>query len=218
MVRRAADDRRSGLKPAFRRAPIRDDAENLVRGDLARQGGARNMGERDQRVVDRVGLQVDEPRLERPVLLDRALAGEAPVDVVVRAEDRADASEDLGFVALDPSELAGDELLIDAVAGLGEKGLLVDLGPKLVDLGAAARVALLNARPQQAPGGVEQHDRRQHAGRRRRRRHPPAEAPLERMSSRTISPTFAHHCSGSSSAQPTWSERKATGREARASV
>ena len=74
MVRRAADDRRSGLKPAFRRAPIRDDAENLVRGDLARQGGARNMGERDQRVVDRVGLQVDEPGFERPVLLDRALS------------------------------------------------------------------------------------------------------------------------------------------------
>ena len=45
-----------------------------------------------------------------------------------------------------------------------------------------------------------------------------AETPLARKSSRTISPTLLHHCSGSSSAQPTWSERSATGREARASV
>ena len=30
MVRRAADDPRSGLESAFRRAPIRDDAENVV--------------------------------------------------------------------------------------------------------------------------------------------------------------------------------------------
>ncbi len=164
VVRRAADDRRSGLKSAFRRAPIRDDAENLVRGDLAWQCGAGNMGERDQRVLDRVGLEVDETGFERPVLLDCALAGEAPVDVVVGAEHGGDAGEDRGFVALDPSELGGDELLIDSIARLGEEGLLVDLGPKLGDFGAAARVALLNARTQEAPGGIEQHDGRQHSG------------------------------------------------------
>ena len=135
-----------------------------MRGDLAWQGGARNMGERDQRVVDRVGLQVDEPCFQRPVLLDRALSREAPVDVVVGAEHGGDAGEDFGFVALDPPELGGDELLIDSVAGLGEKGVLVDLGPKLGDFGAATRVALLNARTQQAPGGIEQDHGRQHAG------------------------------------------------------
>ena len=46
--------------------------------------------------------------------------------------------------------LRRDELLIDAVSGLGEKGLLVDPGaaprPR-----AAPRVALLDARPQQSP-------------------------------------------------------------------
>ena len=73
-------------------------------------------------------------------------------------------AEDLGLVPLDPSELGSDELLIDAVAGLGEKGLFVDLGPELGDFGAAARVALLNAGAEQAPVGVEKHDRRQHAG------------------------------------------------------
>ena len=112
----------------------------------------------------RVRREVDETGFERPVLLDGALAGEAPVDVVVGAEHGGDAGEDLGLVALDPAKLGGDELLIDSIAGLGEKRLLVDLGAKLGDFGAAARVALLDARPQQAPGRVEQHHRRQHAG------------------------------------------------------
>ena len=65
---------------------------------------------------------------------------------------------------LDPSQLGGDELLIDPVAGLGEKRLLVDLGAQLLDLRAAARVALLDAGPQQAPGIVEKDDGGQHAG------------------------------------------------------
>src|SRR5271165_7325298 len=107
------------------------------------------MSKRDKRVVDRVRLQVYEPRLQRPILLDRALAGQPPVDIVVGAEHRADLEEDLRFVPLDPSELAGDELLIDAIARLGQKGPLVDLGAKLVDLSAATRVALLDARTQQ---------------------------------------------------------------------
>ncbi len=122
------------------------------------------MGEGDESVVDRAGLQVDEAGFQRPVLLDRALAREAPADIVVRAEDGRDAGEHLRFVTLDPSEPGGDELLIDAVASLGEKGGFVDLGAKLVDFGAAAPVALLNARAQQPPGKVQKHHRRQHAG------------------------------------------------------
>ena len=104
-----------------------------MRGDLARQRAARDMRQRDQRIVDRVRREVDEASLQRPVLLDGALAREAPVDIVVRAEHGGDAREDFGLVPLDPSKLGGDELLIDAIAGLGEKGLLVDLGAKLVD-------------------------------------------------------------------------------------
>ena len=131
-----------------------------MRGSAA----ARDMRQRDQRIVDRVRREVDEPSLERPVLLDGALAREAPVDIVVGAEHGGDAREDFGLVPLDPSQLRGDELLIDPVAGLGEKGLLVDLGAKLLDFRAAARVALLDAGPQQAPGGIEQDDGGQHAG------------------------------------------------------
>ena len=123
-----------------------------MRGDLARQRAPRDMRKRDQRIVDRVRREVDEPSLERPVLLDGALACEAPVDIVVRAEHGADAREDFGLMPLDPSELRRDKLLIDSVAGLGEKGLLVDLGAELLDFSAAARVALLDAGPEQAPG------------------------------------------------------------------
>ncbi len=60
---------------------------------------------------------IDEARLERPVLLDAAHAGEPPVDVVVRAEDRRDAREHRRLVPLDPAQLGRDELLVDAVAG-----------------------------------------------------------------------------------------------------
>ena len=152
------------LKPALRRALIGDGAQDFVRGDLARQRAARDMRKRDQRIVDRVRREVDETSLERPVLLDRALAGEPPVDIVVRAEHGGDAREDFGLMPLDPAELGRDKLLIDAVAGLGEKRLFVDLGAKLLDFRAAARIALLDAGPQQAPVGVEKHHGRQHAG------------------------------------------------------
>ncbi len=122
------------------------------------------MRQRDQRIVDRARLEVDEASLERPVLLDRAFAGEAPVDVVVGAEHGANAREDLALMPLDPAELGGDKLLVDPVAGLGEKGHLVDLGAQLLDLRAAARVALLDAGPQQATGTVKKDDGGQHAG------------------------------------------------------
>ena len=57
MVGRAADDWRSRLQSAFRRAPLRHFAEDFVRGDFARQRGARDMRQRDQRVVDRARLR-----------------------------------------------------------------------------------------------------------------------------------------------------------------
>ncbi len=152
------------LSPLSAAPSVGDDAQDFVRGDLARQRAPRDMRKRDQRIVDCVRREVDEPSLERPVLLDRALAREAPVDVVVRAEHRADARKDLGLMPLDPSQFRRDELLIDSVAGLGEKGLLVDLGAKLLDFRAAARIALLDAGPEQAAGIVEEDDRRQHAG------------------------------------------------------
>jgi hypothetical protein len=53
-------------------------------------------------------------------------------------------------MSLDPSEFCHDELLVNSVAGLGEEGALLDLGAELLDFHAAARIALLDAGPEQA--------------------------------------------------------------------
>ena len=112
------------------------------------------MGERDQCVVDRVAPEVDKARFQRPVLLDRPFAGETPVDVIVGAEHGGDAGEDLGFVTLDPPAASrATSCWLTPLPALREEDLLVDLGPKLIDFGAAARVALLNAWAQKAAGG-----------------------------------------------------------------
>src|SRR5271155_1093175 len=108
--------------------------------------------------------EVDEARLERPVALDAAAAGEPPVDVVVRAENRADATERPRLMAFEPAQLGRDQLLIDAVAGPAEEFCLVDLGPQFADFGGGATVALLNARPDDGPVLVEKDERGNHAG------------------------------------------------------
>src|ERR1700722_15574345 len=105
------------------------------------------MGKRNQSIVDCMRREVNEPGLERPVLLNRALCRQAPVDIVIGAEHRADAREDLGLMPLDPSELRRDKLLIDSIAGLGEEEFFADLRAKLLDFRAASRIALLNAGP-----------------------------------------------------------------------
>ena len=218
VVRGAADDRRSGFQSALRRALIRNGAQDFVRGDLAGQRAARDMRKRDQRIVDRVRREVDETGLKRPVLLDRALAGEAPVDVVVGAEHGGDAREDFGLLALDPSKLRCDKLLIDSVAGLGDENAsrrsrreAPRLRRRSAHRSAGCWASAGARRNRAAPPPAACRSRRQRQFRRQKRR-------SRCRSSRTISPTLVHHCSGSSSAQPTWSERSATGREARAIV
>src|SRR6202035_644143 len=109
------------------------------------------MGERNERIVERVRREVDESSFQRPVLFDGTFAGEAPVDKVVGAEHGGDAHEDLGLMPFDPSELRRDELLIDSIAGLGEEGPFVDLRAKLFDFRATARIALLNTGTEQPP-------------------------------------------------------------------
>ena len=131
---------------------------------MRRQGVARDMRKRDQRVVDRARLEVDEASLERPVLFDGALPGEAPVDIVVRAEHGGDAREDLGFVPLDPSQLRGHELLIDSVAGLGEKRLLVDLGAQLLDFRPQRASLCWMLGLSRRPASSSKDDGGQHAG------------------------------------------------------
>ena len=85
---------------------------------------------------------------------------------------------------------------------LARKAALVDLGAKLVDFGAATRVALLDAGAQTSPACVEQHDRGQHAGHADGGDVSRRDAARGAAVSRVISQTFAHHCAGSSSAQP----------------
>ena len=121
-------------------------------------GVARDVRQRNERHRRSRRREIDKARLERPVLLDGALAGQPPVDVVVGAEHGRDAREDIRLMPLDPAQLGRDELLVDAVAGFGEERRLVDLGRELLDFRAAAPVALLDAGPQ--------HARRDRAGRR----------------------------------------------------
>ena len=64
-----------------------------MRDALLREGVARQMGQRDEVGADRVLRQIDEAGFERPVLFDAGDAGEAPVDIVIGAERRADARE-----------------------------------------------------------------------------------------------------------------------------
>ena len=73
----------------------------------------------------------------------RALAGQPPVHIVVRAEDCRDPPEDLRFVPLDPAQLRDHQLLVDAVAGLGDETGLVALAAELLDLGAVVGITTL---------------------------------------------------------------------------
>ena len=63
-----------------------------------------------------------------------------------------------------PAQLGGDELLVDAIAGPGEKLRLVQLGLHLCDFLPAAPVALLDRGPQDVACSIKQHEGRQHAG------------------------------------------------------
>ena len=92
MVRGAADDRRSGRKPGFRRAPLRHVAEDLVRGDLRGIAARGRWASATSASSIAWVCEIDEAGLQRPVLLDRALAREPPVDVVVGAEHGRDAA------------------------------------------------------------------------------------------------------------------------------
>src|SRR5262249_55543323 len=70
----------------------------------------------------------------------------------------------LGLVSPDPAQLGGDDLLRDTIAGAGEEALAIDLARQLLDLGAAAPVALLHAAAQEIALSIQQHNRRHHAG------------------------------------------------------
>ena len=177
-----------------------------------------DVAERDEVGGRRAGREVDEARLERPVLLERPDAGEAPVEVVVGAEHGRDAGEHLGLVALQPAQPGRDQLLVDAVAGAPDELGRVELGAQLLDLAPAAAVALLDAAAQQPAALVEQHHRRQHAGHADRRdvRCPAGRpGPAARGSPRRHSPTTAR-----GPPRPSRDGRRcrSVGREASASV
>ena len=60
-------------------------------------------------------FQGQEAGLEGPVLLDKSVAGEFPVDKVVRSEDGGYPLKDIVFVPLNPAQFVRNELLVDAV-------------------------------------------------------------------------------------------------------
>ena len=120
--------------------------------------------ERHQVVGDLIRGDVDEAAFECPVLLDGALAGQLPVDVVIGAEDGGDECEDLRLVPLDPAQLGDHKLLVDAVAGAAHEGGRIEFGGELAHLGAAASVALLDRGSEKLARSVEKHDGGKHAG------------------------------------------------------
>ena len=163
-VGRTADDRRAdgeaGLCGRLRRHP----AEDAVREGLSRQRRAVDVGERHEVVRDLMRGDVDEAAFECPVLLDGALAGQLPVDVVIGAEDGGDACEDLRLVPLDPAQLGDHQLLVDAVAGAAHEGGRIEFGGEFAHFGAAASVALLDRGSEKLARSVEKHDGGKHAG------------------------------------------------------
>ena len=164
MIRSSAEDRQSLGQTGRCGGLWCDRADDVVRGVFGRDRPGRQMRQRHEIPGDGVVGEVDEPGLERPVVLDPAMAGEAQVDEVVGAEDRGNAGKDLGLVGFDPAQLRGHQLLVDAVAGAGEEVGLGHLGGKRPHLGAAAPVALLDRGAEQLAVGVEQHHRGQHPG------------------------------------------------------
>ena len=117
----AGHDRRALLQAGGRGGRSRDLADHLLRGTDRRQPIRCDPGQRDQLGIEAAGRNIDQPGLERPVLLDAARAREPPGDVVVGAEHRRDPREHLRLVALDPAQLRRHQLLIDAAAGAAKE-------------------------------------------------------------------------------------------------
>jgi hypothetical protein len=155
---------RAGGKAGLGGGGGRHLSDHLMRQRARWHRAARQVGQRDQAVVEHAARDVDEACLQRPVLFDAPRARQPEIDVVVGPEDRRDLPEHMRLVALQPAQLGRDQLLVDAVSSPGEEGGRVDLAAQFLDLGGAAPVALLDAGAQRPAVGAEQNDRGQHAG------------------------------------------------------
>ncbi len=158
------DHGRAGGEARGRRGRRAHRADDLVGPVQLRQDVRPDMAQRHQIRRDPAIRQIDEAGFQRPVALDRAASGQAPVDVVIGAEQGRDPPEPVGLMALQPAQLRRHQLLVDAVAGAPDEGGRIDLGGERSHLGAGPAVALLDAPAQQLALGIQQHDRRQHAG------------------------------------------------------
>jgi xylulokinase len=120
------DHRRAGGKPCLRRGLGGDLAHDLVGGADRRQESGGDAGLGQERWREFAPADIHEPRFQRPVVIDAPRSGEAVGDVVIGAEDRGDAGEDIRLMALQPAQLGCHDLLIDAAAGGGEEGGGID--------------------------------------------------------------------------------------------
>ena len=142
----------------------RDLAEDRVALADRRDQGGIDAGQGDELGGGLGGGEVQEAGFERPVALGGALAGEAPGDVVVGAGEGAGGGEGCGFVAGEPAQLGGGDLLVEAVAGGGEEGGLVGGGEEFGEFHVAAGIRLLDAGAQGVAVGIQEHQGREHAG------------------------------------------------------
>ena len=168
MVGAAGDHRRAGGKPGRGGGLGGDLADHLVRASDFGGKAAGSMWPSATRssARDCRSARSMKPASSAQLCSTAPDAGEPPVDVVVGAEDGARCgAKHLGLVALQPAQLGRDELLVDAVAGLGarrRRGRTRRRARR--PRGRCAPSLCWMLRRSRSPSLVEQHDGRQHAG------------------------------------------------------
>ena len=77
--------------------------------------------------------QINKAGLKSPVLFNRLLAGQLPIDEIIRAEHSVDAFEIVRFMLFKPAQLRSNELLVDAITSGLRELCLVDFACNLGD-------------------------------------------------------------------------------------
>ena len=144
MIRTAGDDRRTFRKPGGRRRLPVYRANDFMRRLGGWQGRRIDMAKGDEIGCQGPGFQGQEAGLEGPVLLNKSVAGEFPVDKVVRSEDGGYPLKDMVLVPLNPAQFVRNELLVDAVPRELEEIRRINFFFDFCHLGAGTPVTLLN--------------------------------------------------------------------------
>ncbi len=139
-------------------------SQDFMRRNLRRDCCERKMGEGDEFRRKFICCNIDEPGFESPVLLDASFPGQPPVYVIVGTEHGRDPYKDVRLMALDPAHFRGDQLLIYAVACLGDEVELLNLFTQFNDFRCNPAITLLDAWPEKLPILVQKNNRRKHSG------------------------------------------------------